>query len=253
MIETHHLGKRYGQHKVVDDVSLSIPVGGITSLLGPNGAGKSTLLGMLARLLEPDEGHVTLDGKDVRSWQNGEMAKRLAILRQDNQMTMRLSVKDLVSFGRYPYSKGRLNAEDRIQVERALAAMNLSELGERFLDQLSGGQRQRAFIAMILAQDSDYILLDEPLNGLDLRHAAEMMQQLRRLADGHGKTLILVMHDINVAAAWSDRIVALKDGRLLHSGTPAEIMQPDVLREIYDFPIAVRHVDGAPIAVHWKA
>ncbi|PAS96818.1 MAG: iron ABC transporter ATP-binding protein [Candidatus Dactylopiibacterium carminicum] len=251
MIETHALTKRYGQTTVVDAVSLDFPPGGLSAIIGPNGAGKSTLLCMLARLLDADGGEVRLDGRALADWPNADLACRLAILRQDNHLAMRLSVRDLVSFGRYPHSKGRITPADREQIAAALAYMDLEAIADRFLDELSGGQSQRAFIAMVLAQDTDYILLDEPLNNLDLRHAHDMMRQLRQLADERGKTVLVVLHDINFAAAWSDRIIAMKNGRLLHAGPPAEIMRPEVLEEIYDLSMPVHQLGAHPAGLYW--
>jgi iron complex transport system ATP-binding protein len=251
MIETRHLCKCYGPLKVIDDVSLAIPSGGINTIIGANGAGKSTLLGVLARLLTVDDGVVSIDGRPLSEWNSAQLATRLAYLRQNTQITLRLSVRDLVSFGRYPYSKGRLDSQDLQKIDTALHYTDMARLADRFLDQLSGGQRQRAFIAMILAQDTDYILLDEPLNGLDLKHAVEMLRLLRQLADDAGKTLIMVLHDINFAAAWSDRIFAMKQGKLLFSGSPAEIMQAPKLAEIYDMTLAVQQIDNHPAALYW--
>ncbi|MDQ7990227.1 MAG: ATP-binding cassette domain-containing protein [Candidatus Dactylopiibacterium sp.] len=253
MIEISGLTKTYGTTRVVDNVSLRIPRGGVTSIIGPNGAGKSTLLAMSARLLEPDAGEVTLDGLAVRESGGETLARRLAILRQDNHMTMRLTVRDLVSFGRYPHSRGRLGAEDQRKIGEALAYLDLCGLETRFLDQLSGGQRQRAYIAMVLAQDTDYVLLDEPLNNLDLRHASLMMRLLRRLADELGKTVVVVMHDINFAAAWSDRIVAMKDGRVVADGVPDTLMQPATLAAIYDMDMPVEALHGRRAGLYWLA
>lgn len=251
MIETHSLSKRYGSTTVVNAVSLALPRGGLTAIIGPNGAGKSTLLGMLARLLPADAGSVSLDGQQLGDIASETLARQLAILRQDNHLTMRLTVRDLVSFGRYPHSKGRPGPEDQRQIEAALHYMDLETLAGRFLDEISGGQRQRAFIAMVLAQDTDYILLDEPLNNLDLRHAAAMMALLRRLADERGKTIVIVIHDINFAAAWSDRIVAMKDGQVLAEGPPETIMQPDTLASIYDMPMPVRELGQRLAGLYW--
>jgi len=252
MIVARKLNKSYGSHKVIDDVSLTLHAGGITSLIGPNGAGKSTLLRVLARLLATDTGEVTLDGKTLQAWDNDELARRLAILRQDNTLSMRLTVQDLVGFGRYPHSKGRLGRIDIERIEAALKQVDLHGHAEHFLDQLSGGQRQRAYIAMVLAQDSDFILLDEPLNGLDLKHANDIMHLLRRLADEHRKTLIIVLHDINMASAWSDRILAMKNGRLLQAGPPSEIMRPEILESVYDCRLPIRTIDGIPTALYWQ-
>lgn len=251
MIDVTGATKVYGTLRVVDDVDLQIPRGGMTSVIGPNGAGKSTLLSMMSRLLPMDGGTVTLEGLDVHRTAGDLLARRLATLRQDNHLTARLTVHDLVTFGRYPWSKGRPTVEDAGHVGRALEFLDLAPLAGRFLDELSGGQRQRAFVAMVLCQDTDYVLLDEPLNNLDLRHAASMMRLLRRAADELGKTIVLVLHDINFAARWSDHVVAMRDGRVLHQGTPRQIIEPVVLREVYGTEIAVHLLDGSPVAVYF--
>ncbi|MET0267330.1 MAG: ABC transporter ATP-binding protein [Duganella sp.] len=251
MIEVSHISKRYADTVVVDDVSLTLPAGGITAIIGPNGAGKSTLLSIISRLLPMSAGQVLVDGIDVASGDSAALARRLAILRQDNHLPMRLTVRDLVAFGRYPHSKGRPTVEDAAHVERALGYLGLDALSGRFLDQLSGGQRQRAFVAMVLCQDTDYVLLDEPLNNLDMRHAVDMMQLLRRAATELGKTVILVLHDINFASCYADRIVAMCDGRVAFHGTPAELIRPDVLRALYQLDIRVHEVDGQRICVYY--
>ncbi|HEV2528227.1 MAG TPA: ABC transporter ATP-binding protein [Thermomicrobiales bacterium] len=251
MIEVENVSKRYGRETVLDDVSLSIERGGLTSIIGPNGAGKSTLLSVMSRLLKSDGGHVRVDGMDVTNTPGPKLARRLSILRQDNHFEARLTVRDLVAFGRYPYSGGRLTPEDHDQIEAALRYVELEELQHRFLDELSGGQRQRAFVAMVLCQDTDYVLLDEPLNSLDMKHAVGMMRRLRGVCDELGKTIVVVLHDINFASCYSDRIVAMKGGRLLRHGTPAEIMTPAMLREIYDMDVRVEVIDGNPIGVYF--
>ena len=251
MIEVLGATKSYGATCVVDGVDLRLPRGGVTSIIGPNGAGKSTLLSMVARLLPMDGGSVTLDGLDVHATPGDRLARRLAMLRQDNHLTARLTVRDLVAFGRYPCSRGRPTADDAGHVARALAFLDLEPDADRFLDELSGGQRQRAFVAMVLCQDTDYVLLDEPLNNLDLRHAVSMMRLVRRAADELGRTVVLVLHDINFAARWSDHVVAMKDGRVAHQGPPAEVITPDVLRDVYGMDVAVHCLDGCPVAVYF--
>src|SRR6185437_12576181 len=157
--------------------------------------------------------------------------KRVSILKQSNYMNVRLTVRELVSFGRFPYSKGRLTNEDEDMVNQAIDYMNLWELEDSLLDELSGGQKQRAFIAMVIAQDTDYILLDEPLNNLDMKHSVQIMKILRKLVDDLGKTVVIVLHDINFASVYSDRIVALKNGKLVKNGPTHEIINSDALRE----------------------
>lgn len=250
-IRTESVTKSYGSHVVVDDVTLSLAKGGVTALIGPNGAGKSTLLSIVGRLLAADGGRVTVDGLDVRTTPGAELAKRLAVLRQENHLDIRLTVRDLVTFGRYPHSKGRPTAEDREQVERALDYLDLVPLGDRFLDQLSGGQRQRAFVAMVLCQDTDFVLLDEPLNNLDLRHAVSMMGRLRDAARDLGRSVVVVVHDLNVASCYADTIVAMREGRVAACGTPEQIMRPDLLEDVYGLPVKVHELDGQLIATYY--
>ncbi|WP_342375812.1 ATP-binding cassette domain-containing protein [Myxococcus stipitatus] len=252
MIEAANVTRRYGATVVVDDVSLRFPVGGITSIIGPNGAGKSTLLSMISRVSPMSSGSVRVDGLDVLTTPGEVLARKLAILRQDNHITARLTVRELVTFGRYPHSKGRPTVKDREHVERAIQHMGLGALAERFLDELSGGQRQRAFVAMVLCQDTDHVLLDEPLNGLDLKHAVSMMKQLRTAADTLGKSIVLVLHDLNFASCYSDHLIAMRDGKVLFQGRPDEIMRPEVLRAVYDLDIAIQQIEGDWIATHYR-
>lgn len=252
MIVADEVTKKYGSTSVVDGVTLTLPRSGITSIIGPNGAGKSTLLSMISRLMSMDRGTVTVDGLDVTTTASDVLARRLSILRQDNHMTARLTVRDLVSFGRYPYTKGRLTHEDKTHIEAAIGYLNLAELSDRFLDELSGGQRQRAFVAMVLCQDTDYVLLDEPLNNLDLKHAVSMMQQLRRAARELKKTIVVVLHDINFASVYSDHIVCMKDGRIAHEGPPETIITSDVLTAIYQTPVRVELIGERRIGIYYE-
>lgn len=253
MIQVKGLSKYFGKKAVVEDVSVTIEPGKITSFIGPNGAGKSTLLSMVSRLLNADTGEVLLDSSDVREWKSEEFAKRVSILKQSNFMNVRLTVRELVSFGRFPYSRGRLTSEDVIHVNQALEYMNLLEMEDKFLDELSGGQRQRAFIAMVIAQDTDYVLLDEPLNNLDMKHSVQIMKILRKLVDELGKTVVIVLHDINFASVYSDRIVALKNGRVVKDGPTHEIINSDALKQIYDMNIPVQEQDGCRICVYFNS
>ena len=208
------LSKRYDGKTVVDGVSFSIPKGKVISLIGPNGAGKSTVMGMISRLIAHDSGLVEFEGKDIGKWKSKELSKRLAILTQSNSIQMKLTVRELVAFGRFPYSGSRITPEDTAVIDRAIAYMELEEFQDQFIDELSGGQRQRALIAMVIAQDTEYVLLDEPTNNLDIYHATNMMKIVRRLCDELGKTVILVLHEINYAAFYSDYICAFQNGKV---------------------------------------
>lgn len=251
MIEIKNVSKQYGATTVVDDVTTVIPAGGLTSIIGPNGAGKSTLLSMISRLIPMEEGNVTVDGLNVSKTPSKTLAKKLAILRQDNHVSLRLRVRDLVGFGRFPHNGGQATREDRAIIAQAMQEMDITPLAFKYLDELSGGQRQRAFIAMVLAQDTDYILLDEPLNNLDMRHSVEMMKLMRRLVDEQGKTVVVVLHDINFASVYSDTIMAMRDGRLVQQSTPEELMTTEKLAEVYQMQIPIHEIDGKRIGVYF--
>jgi iron complex transport system ATP-binding protein len=252
MIFAETLVKKYGGTAVVDNVTASIAQGKMTTFIGPNGAGKSTLLSMVSRLLSRDGGSVSIDGTPMEHVEDKELAKRLSILKQSNEMSVRLSVRDLVSFGRFPYTRGRLTDEDEQIIDDAAAYVELQEIENKFLDELSGGQRQRAFIAMILAQDTDYILLDEPLNNLDMRHSVQIMKVLRSLVDDLGKTVVLVIHDINFASCYSDYIVAMKYGKVEMEGRTWDVIHPEHLKKIYDMDFQVQEVNNQKICVYFS-
>lgn len=251
MIALENVTKRYGPTTVVDDVTITFGGEGITALIGPNGAGKTTLFSLVGRLLPTDAGRVTVDDLDVRTAPSRDLARRLAVLRQDTHVAARLTVQDLVEFGRFPHSGGRLTTDDRDHIDRAIDYLDVGAFRTRFLDELSGGQRQRAFIAMVLAQDTRYVLLDEPLNNLDLRHMTEIMKLLRRMADELDKRVVVVLHDINFAATYADRIVAMREGRVVADAPAAQIMRPEVLGEVYDTAVDVREIDGRPVALYY--
>ena len=252
MIVVDNVSKRYGSYYAVKDASAAIEKERITALIGPNGAGKSTLLSLMSRLLTADDGQVYIEGQPIQRWKPDDLAKRLSILKQTNHLTLRLTVRDLVGFGRFPHSQGRLTPEDVEHVDRALRYMGLIELQHKFLDELSGGERQRAFIAMVIAQDTDAILLDEPLNNLDLKHAVEIMKMLRRLVDDMGKTVVLVLHDVNFAACYADDIVAMRGGTVLKAGPADEIIDPGVLRAVYDMDIRVEELACQRVCLYYQ-
>jgi len=236
------VSKQYSDEVAIGPVDLQIPAGGVTALVGPNGAGKSTLLTMIGRLLGLDAGTIEIGGYDVVRTPSKDLAKIVSILRQENHFITRLTVRQLVGFGRFPHSKGRLNTEDERVISEAIDFLGLAPLEGRYLDELSGGQRQRAYVAMVLAQDTDYVLLDEPLNNLDMRHSVQMMQHLRRAAAELGRTIVIVLHDINFAGHYADHICAVKNGRVVRFGPPAEIMTDAVLTDVFETPVEV--VDG---------
>ena len=243
--------KKYNGKTVVDGVSFELPKGKVISLIGPNGAGKSTIMGMISRLIAQDDGSVDFEGKDMSKWKSRDLARRLAILTQSNHVQMKLTVRELVAFGRFPYSGNRITAEDEEIIEKAIAYMELEEFEDRFIDELSGGQRQRAYIAMVIAQDTEYVLLDEPTNNLDIYHATNMMKIVRRLCDELGKTVILVLHEINYAAFYSDYICAFVDGKISKFGTVEEVMTKENLSEIYRVDFEILEIEGKPLSIYY--
>lgn len=252
MIQIKNVTKRYGSTTVLDDVSLVVHRGGVVALIGPNGAGKSTLISAIGRLIKIDGGSVSVDGLDVGFVDSAEIARRLAVLRQDNYMPVRLSVRELVEFGRFPHAGTKLEDRDHERVSWALQSLELESFAERRLDELSGGQRQRAFIAMVMCQDTDYIVLDEPLNNLDLRHGVQTMDLIRSLADDFGKTIIVVLHDINVAGGYADRVIAMVDGRVVADGPPDEVITAANIEQIYGIKVPVRTVGGLPVVMSFR-
>lgn len=245
------LTKAYDGKTVVSGVNFDIPKGKVLSLIGPNGAGKSTVMGMISRLIASDHGLVDMEGKDIKKWKSKDLAKRLAILTQSNHIQMKLTVRELVSFGRFPYSGNHMTAEDQRIINQAIDYMELQKFEDQFIDELSGGQRQRAYIAMIIAQDTEYILLDEPTNNLDIYHATNMMKIVRRLCDDLGKTVILVLHEINYAAFYSDYICAFLNGNIAKYGTVKEVMTRENLSEIYGVDFEIMEIEGKPLSIYY--
>ena len=243
--------KEYDGKTVVDSVSFQLPEKSVISMIGPNGAGKSTVLNILSRLIARDSGVVDFQGTDITKWKSRELSKRLAILTQQNNIQMKLTVRELVAFGRFPYSGSRITPEDDAVIDRAISYMELDDFRDRFIDELSGGQRQRAYIAMVIAQDTEYILLDEPTNNLDIYHATNMMKIVRRLCDELGKTVILVLHEINYAAFYSDYICAFAEGRIVKFGTVKEVMTRENLSRIYGVDFEIMEVSGKPLSIYY--
>ncbi len=250
MIETRALTYCAGQTDILHGIDLTIPRGGITALIGPNGAGKSSLLHCISGLNRPSEGSVSIDGLDPYAASARDRARTVALLQQSPTVVSRLKVSELVGFGRWPHHRGRPTTEDHDKTQAALAAFALNDLADRSLETLSGGQRQRAFIAMAYAQDTPWMLLDEPLNALDPRHARDLMARLHGLSRGEkGRSIVIVLHDINAAAGWADRIVAMKDGRVFAHEESATLLTPETLHEVFDTPFQVLRHEGRPVVV----
>lgn len=245
------LTKVYDGRRVVDGVNFEIPKGKAISFIGPNGAGKSTVMHMISRLIESDAGTVSFKEKDIKKWNSKELSKHLSILTQTNNIQMKLTVRELVTFGRFPYSGSRVTKEDEEIIDKAIDFMELADIQDQFIDELSGGQRQRAYIAMVIAQDTEYILLDEPTNNLDIYHATRLMKTVRRLCDELGKTVILVLHEINYAAFYSDYICAFVDGKLSKFGTVKEVMTKENLSEIYKVGFEITEIEGKPLSIYY--
>ncbi len=231
----------YGSVTIIPQLDVDIPKGKVTSIIGPNGCGKSTLLKALSRMLPVASGSVLLDGKAIASMPTAAVAQKMAMLPQGPQAPGGLMVYDLVSYGRYPHQKGfgRLKEEDKRIIDWALSITGMTKYAGRDLDALSGGQRQRAWIAMALAQDTPIILLDEPTTYLDLAHQLEVLELLQRLNREQGKTIALVIHELNLAARFSDWMIAMKAGHVIATGAAEQVMTPEVLREAFNIEALV--------------
>ena len=234
-IEARNLQLCYDREVVIEDLSLGVTPGEITALVGPNGSGKSTLLKALARILRPRRGEVLLDGRPIRSYPARTVAQRLALLPQSPEAPMGLSVRDLVDYGRHPWRRGFQGPRpaDRVAVDRALTLTGMGIFADRTLGALSGGQRQRAWIAMILAQDADILLLDEPTSFLDMAHQVELMRLIERLNTDEGRTIVIVLHDLNQAAQIAHRMVVIDRGVIAADGPPGEVMTAHMLRAVF--------------------
>ncbi|MFB5759951.1 ABC transporter ATP-binding protein [Paenibacillus medicaginis] len=234
-LNTVGLNIAYEDRLIVEDLNIEIPQGQITALVGANGSGKSTILKTMARIMQPKGGSVLLDGKSIHKQSTRDVAKQLAILPQNPTAPEGLTVTELVSYGRFPYQKGfgSLKAEDRKMVEWAIGVTGMQDFHDRPIDQLSGGQRQRAWIAMALAQDTDILFLDEPTTFLDMAHQLEVLQLLEQLNANAGRTIVMVVHDLNHAARYAHHMIAIKKGKAQAVGSPVEVMKPDMLREVF--------------------
>ncbi|WP_332302979.1 ABC transporter ATP-binding protein [Rhizobium sp. GR12] len=236
-----NIGLVVDRRVILSDVTLDFPAGEIVALVGHNGSGKSSLLKILARQARPTTGSVSYDGQDLRNFQDRAFARSVAYLPQDVSTGSEMTVRELVACGRYPRhgALGRFSKTDQEKVGNALRATHIGGFADRIVGTLSGGERQRAWIAMMIAQDANCFLLDEPTAALDVAHQIEILSLVRRLAHEGGKSVVIVLHDINMAARFCDRIHALKSGRIIASGPPNEILTPKVLHDIYGIDMNV--------------
>jgi len=243
----------YGDRTIVDRLDLDVPPGRITAIIGANGCGKSTLLRALARLITPTEGQVVLDGKALHARPSKEVARTLGLLPQSPVAPEGIAVADLVGRGRHPHQKllARWSERDYVVVADALAATGIEDLADRSVDELSGGQRQRVWIAMALAQETDILLLDEPTTFLDVAHQVEVLDLLTDLNRERGTTIVMVLHDMNLAARYADHLFALCSGRVVADGAPGDVMTADLIREVFDLDslVVADPVSGAPIVL----
>lgn len=250
MIRITGVSHRIGSAAILHDIDLTLPRGKLIALIGPNGAGKSTLLRLVARLEPLQQGRIEVDGLDLAATPTERLALAMAVMGQQTHIASRLRVAELVGFGRWPHHRGRPGAADRAAVEAALEAFGLAPLRHRFLDEISGGQAQRAHLAMTFAQGTDWLLLDEPLNNLDMAHSRALMARLADLVRGSGRSVVTVVHEVNYAAAWADHVVAMKNGRVVAQGPAEAVLTEPVLSALYDTPVEVARHDDRPLVLH---
>ena len=243
----------YGERLVIEDLDLAVPTGTVTAIIGPNGCGKSTLLRTMGRLLRPRRGSVRLGGRPIAGLKGNELARLVGMLPQSPQAPEGLTVADLVNRGRHPHQRWyqQWSAGDADRVREALAMTGMAEHADRSVDELSGGQRQRAWISMTLAQDTGIVLLDEPITFLDLAHQIEVLDLVRRLPRERGTTVVMVLHDLNLAARYADRLVAMRDGRVVAEGTPEEVLTEERLGEVFrlDARVLPDPLTGSPMVL----
>ncbi|NIK12812.1 ABC transporter ATP-binding protein [Alkalibacillus almallahensis] len=255
-IQTEQLSLGYKDELVIEELDLTIPKGEITAFIGSNGCGKSTLLKSLARLLKPKDGSVELAGKDIDKTSTKEIARQLAIMPQSPQAPEGLTVLQLVKQGRYPYQSWykQWSEEDEDAVQYALDVTGIKEFEDRTVDSLSGGQRQRAWIAMTLAQDTDIILLDEPTTFLDLTHQIDILDLLSELNEQEGRTIVMVLHDLNLACRYADHIVAIQGKSVFEQGDPDEIITPQLIHSVFGLQCQVTcdPICGSPMCIPYS-
>lgn len=238
--------------RLLHGLTLNLPAGQVTALIGHNGSGKSTLLKVLARQIMPSSGNVLFEKRPLSGWRARDFARRLAFLPQHPPAAEGMTVRELVALGRYPWhgALGRFGPHDHATVIRAMAECGVSDFAERLVDTLSGGERQRAWLAMMVAQEASTLLLDEPISALDIAHQVEVLGLVRRMCHQTGRSAVIVLHEVNMAARFCDHVVALKEGRLVLQGGPVDLMQPFPLEQIYGLPMQVLERPGSsPVAI----
>ncbi len=251
MIEIENLSLTRGGTPILRDISLTIPDGGIVAIIGPNGAGKSTLLHCMAGLLAPDSGRVLIGGKDVHKARENDRALMLSLLTQTPGTVPRLTVADLVGFGRWPHHRGRPGATDRAIVQDVLGRFDLDDIATREVETLSGGQRQRAYVAMAHAQSTPWMFLDEPLSALDPKYSHDIMARLTQIVsqDGGHRSVLMVLHDLQIALRTANWVICLRDGAAIRSGPTKEVMTSELLSTLYETSLHVGDLDGEPVIV----
>ena len=253
MLKTHQLSVSYGKENIIHNLDLDIPEGKITALIGPNGSGKSTLLKTLCRINKQFDGSLTVYDKSIKDYADKELSRYISLLPQVLPTPEDITVRRLVEYGRSPYLSywGRLTQDDHEKVDKAIAATQIEELVDKKVDALSGGQRQRVWIAMVLAQDTPIVMLDEPTTYLDLSHQVELMKLIQKL-NAAGKTVIVVLHDLNQACRYCDHLVVLKKGQVTHQGAPEEIFTQSLLKDVFDLDAMIMNdpVSNKPMCIN---
>jgi len=251
-ISFNNLSLGYGSTTIIEKINLELPKGKITTLLGPNGCGKSTLLKSISKIIEPLNGDITYEGKSINKIDSKYFSTQIALLPQIQPIPEGITVETLISYGRSPYTGfwGKVTQNDKEFMYQVMKDVGVFELKDSYLNELSGGQRQRAWLAMVLAQDTPYILLDEPTTYMDINHQIELMNILRQL-NTKGKTIIVVLHDINQASRYCDHLVLLKKGKLIAQGTPKEIITQSILKNVFDIDTQIHNdpVANTPMCV----
>lgn len=245
-MEVRDLSFSYGKNKVLKGISFTIEGGKITTIMGANGCGKSTLFNLMTKNLYPRKGNIFLHGRNIQNFGLKDFAKRVSIVHQYNSSADDITVERLVSFGRTPHMKmmqGRSDEDEKL-IEWAMEVTNVEKYRDREVSRLSGGQRQRVWIAMALAQNTKILFLDEPITYLDIRYQIEILELVKKLNEEYGITIIMVLHDINQAIHFSDRIIGLKDGQVAAQGSPAEVVTPECIRTLYGISLGVTIIEG---------